>query len=573
MDRWICARGRRSPPIVVKVSCLLLACVLSFVFLNPSSELAVPKAKHVFNNLGGGQQHACRALRDLEDYKAKCQYVKSKNPCSSQGYINYLYIFYCTFSDSPILGYGFLVLLLVVLFYLLGDTASEYFCSSLEGLSRLLKLSPTIAGVTLLSLGNGAPDVFASLVSFTGSGTQSVGLNTVLGGASFVTCIVVGIISFFVHKRHFRLDKSAFIRDACFLILVLLFLLAILINGEINLWGALGYLSTYVAYVVIVYVSHAHWQKNSDIEGDLCLSDGNHDLTLPILHGLGKERLACVEETLEGGCKLELESRSHCRPLGLCRCFLLILELPLYLPRRLTIPVASEERWSKPYAVASVTLAPILLTALWSFQEENASLNARLAVYGVGFLIAISLGVVAFCTTESSNPPKRCLFPWLAGGFVMSITWSYITAQELVGLLVSLGYIVGVSPSILGLTVLAWGNSLGDLMTNVTMAINGGAKGTQVALSGCYAGPIFNMVFGLGLSLVGASWHNYPASVAIPRDPLLLETLGFVVAGLVWALVVLPTTDMKLGRVLAGGLLTVYIVALSVRVIQTIVTP
>lgn len=565
-------RGGRSPPVAAKVSCLLLACILLVVSLNSSSELVFPKAKHVFNSLTG-DQHACKALHDLEDYKAKCQYVKSKNPCSSRGYINYLYIFYCTFSDLPVLGYGFLILWLVVLFYLLGNTASEYFCSSLESLSRLLKLSPTIAGVTLLSLGNGAPDVFASLVSFTGSGTQSVGLNTVLGGSSFVTCIVVGIISFLVHKRHIRVDKSAFVRDVCFLMLVLLFLLVILLNGEINLWGALGFLSMYVAYVVIVYVSHAHWQKNSDIEGNLSLNDGSDDLRIPILHGLGKEQLACVEETLEDGCKLELGNSLDCQPLGFYRWFLLILELPLYLPRRLTIPVASEERWSKPYAVASVTLAPLLLTALWSFQEENATFNARLAVYGVGFLIAVSLGVVAFYTTESSNPPKHGLFPWLAGGFVMSITWSYITAQELLGLLVSLGHIVGVSPSILGLTVLAWGNSLGDLMTNLTMAVNGGAEGTQVAFSGCYAGPIFNMVFGLGLSLVGASWHNYPASVAIPIDPLLLETLGFVVAGSVWALVVLPRRDMKLDRVLGGGLLTVYIVALSLRVIQTVVTP
>ncbi|XP_030453130.2 cation/calcium exchanger 2 [Syzygium oleosum] len=572
MGWWVRMRGGRSPPVAVKVSCLLLACILLVVWLNSPSELVFPKARHVFNNLNG-DQHACKALHDLEDYKAKCQYVKSKNPCSSRGYINYLYIFYCTFSDLPILGYGFLILWLVVLFYLLGNTASEYFCSSLESLSRLLKLSPTIAGVTLLSLGNGAPDVFASLVSFTGSGTQSVGLNTVLGGSSFVTCIVVGIISFLVHKRHIRVDKSAFVRDVCFLMLVLLFLLVILLNGEINLWGALGFLSMYVAYVVIVYVSHAHWQKNSDIEGNLSSNDGSDDLRIPILHGLGKEQLACVEETLEDGCKLELGSSLDCQPLGFYRWFLLILELPLYLPRRLTIPVASEERWSKPYAVASVTLAPLLLTALWSFQEENATFNARLAVYGVGFLIAVSLGVVAFYTTESSDPPKHCLFPWLAGGFVMSITWSYITAQELLGLLVSLGYIVGVSPSILGLTVLAWGNSLGDLMTNLTMAVNGGAEGTQVALSGCYAGPIFNMLFGLGLSLVGASWHNYPASVAIPRDPLLLETLGFVVAGLVWALVVLPRRDMKLDRVLGGGLLTVYIVALSLRVIQTVVTP
>ncbi|XP_047087487.1 cation/calcium exchanger 1-like [Lolium rigidum] len=68
---------------------------------------------------------------------------------------------------------------MVVLFYLLGDTASEYFCAPVEGLSAVLRLPSAVAGVTLLSLGNGAPDFFASVVSFA--------TNSALGGALFVS--------------------------------------------------------------------------------------------------------------------------------------------------------------------------------------------------------------------------------------------------------------------------------------------------------------------------------------------------------------------------------------------------
>ena len=47
-----------------------------------------------------------------------------------------------------------------------------------------------------------------------------------------------------------RVHKSAFIRDVCFLLLVLVFLLVISIQEEIDLWSAIGFSSMYVVYVI-----------------------------------------------------------------------------------------------------------------------------------------------------------------------------------------------------------------------------------------------------------------------------------------------------------------------------------
>ena len=52
-----------------------------------------------------------------------------------------------------------LILLLLLCISLLASTADNFFVPPMEYLSEKLKLSPDIAGITLLALGNGAPDV------------------------------------------------------------------------------------------------------------------------------------------------------------------------------------------------------------------------------------------------------------------------------------------------------------------------------------------------------------------------------------------------------------------------------
>ncbi|KAJ0974128.1 hypothetical protein J5N97_016093 [Dioscorea zingiberensis] len=489
------------------------------------------------HSLNSPPSEACKSLDTM----------KTKQQCDvPQGYINYLYIYYCTCGGYPLLGHTLLFLWLVVLFYLLGNTASQYFCASLESLSRVLRLSPSIAGVTLLSLGNGAPDVFASLVSFAGSGTGEVGLSSVLGGAFFVSTVVAGAISLFISGKGVTIDRSSLLRDTCFFILVLCSLLAILISGSIGLWGSLCFFSLYIVYVFVVSTSHLCTKKQLE-------------MGVPLLDGIKVEEPVCTQSLTVHQCQ------------GCFNLVFQLIELPLYLPRRLTIPDVSEDRWSKPFAVASVFLSPLLLATLWSSQTgvEIGSKNS-MTLFLLGGLAGMVLGITALETTESSNPPNKFLFPWLAAGFLMSVVWAYITARELVSLLVSIGVILGISPSILGLTVLAWGNSIGDLIANVAMAVNGGQDGVQVAISGCYAGPIFNTLVGLGLSLVISSWGVHPSPFVIPNDLPLFETLVFLIAGLLWSLVILPSREMKLDKVFGVGLVSIYFCFLCLRISESL---
>ncbi|EXB68041.1 Cation/calcium exchanger 4 [Morus notabilis] len=521
---------------------------------------------------------ACAAsLRNLTDSAAKCSFIQIHQTCRPKGYINYLLLFYCHLGHSLLLGHFFLLLWLLLLFYLLGNTAADYFCPSLEGLSKTLKLSPTIAGITLLSLGNGAPDVFASIISFTRSGDADVGLNSVLGGAFFVSSAVVGVISIAMssNPNTVPLDKTSFIRDVSFFLVSLSCLIVILVAGRINFLGALFFFSIYIFYVCSVSATHVFYRNDNSENQTTPTSDDDYH-AVPLLgyvddgdnnsdYNISHNDYMKLDHQHDDQYEIKHQKFTGIR--NFLKLVMRLLELPLTLPRRATIPMVTEEEWSKPYAVISVSLAPILLSFLCNTQREHVDSRTALVTYMTAVLIGLVLGNLSYVTTNQYGPPKQCLFPWLVGGFMMSVTWTYIVAEELVSLLISLGSVYGVSPSVLGLTVLAWGNSLGDLIANVAMAVRGGPDGAQIAMAACYAGPMFNTVVGVGFSLVLSAWSEYPSVYAIPKDRSLYETTAFLMGGLLWALVVLPKNRMRLDRLLGCGLLAIYSCFLFVRLV------
>lgn len=53
-------------------------------------------------------------------------------------------------------------------------------------------------------------------------------------------------------------------------------------------------------------------------------------------------------------------------------------------------------------------------------------------------------------------------------GFIVSALWINTVASEVVGVLHLLGIVLHLSNTVLGLTLLAWGNSIGGTQTLVT---------------------------------------------------------------------------------------------------------
>jgi sodium/potassium/calcium exchanger 6 len=70
-------------------------------------------------------------------------------------------------------------------------------------------------------------------------------------------------------------------------------------------------------------------------------------------------------------------------------------------------------------------------------------------------------------------------------------------ANIIVDVLLVFELISGISAALLGLTVLSWGNSVGDAFASIAISKKGFG---EMAFTGCIAGPVFNLLLGIGIT-------------------------------------------------------------------------
>lgn len=182
----------------------------------------------------------------------QCQFVAQN--CYDDdiiGRINYLKLYYC----NPVRITSLLTLLLCLFmgFYSIGVTASEFLSPNLLTISKFLKLSDNLAGLTLLAMGNGSPDILSTYKAMNfGSGTLAI--SELMGAAFFITTVVIGCMGI-LHP--FKIPKRLYLRDVSFLIVTTSLILISVVNAYISIFNGIILIAVYIFYVIYIIINHS----------------------------------------------------------------------------------------------------------------------------------------------------------------------------------------------------------------------------------------------------------------------------------------------------------------------------
>ncbi|KAK1410765.1 hypothetical protein QVD17_37304 [Tagetes erecta] len=489
----------------------------------------------------------------------RCKFATSHCSTHSNGLINYFSLHFCIFNQTQSFSIPFLTLFIILHFYILVKTAQDQFSVIVTNLSNHLNLSPTVGAVTLLALGNGAPDVFASLAAV-GGGNARTGFGAILSAGAFVSALVVGFVA--IYAAPFAVKPGLFVRDVLFYLTAVVVMFCVYVSGEVYLWQAVGFVVFYVFFVGFVF-----WM---DFGGDRKLKRGGSEIRSVDDDDDVGDRKGFVRVECENGSDLKDFGRMQ-SGFGIRRAFdkmSKIWEVPVSIMLKLTIPQSSPSEWNRFYRSANIALCPILLMySCKSFVPLNHPIvfllpNIHFPLWLVILFASSSFALVHYVVEK--KPPKTEQMPIVLTGFIMSVFWISTMAGELLNCLAALGSLLEVPPSLLGLTVLAWGNSVGDLVADVAVAKAGQPA---MAMAGCFAGPMFNMLFGLGTALVIQTANVYPEAYELQFHVSIVVAFVFLILSLIGSLLVVTWCGFRVPRFWGFCLVGLYVLFIAISLI------
>ncbi|XP_029944009.1 sodium/potassium/calcium exchanger 2 isoform X2 [Salarias fasciatus] len=147
---------------------------------------------------------------------------------------------------------------MIYMFIALAIVCDEFFVPALTVITEKLTISDDVAGATFMAAGGSAPELFTSIIGVFIS-HSNVGIGTIVGSAVFNILFVIGMCAIF-SKEILNLTWWPLFRDVSFYILDLIMLIIFFLDNVISIWESITLLSAYAAYVIFM-------KCNSTVEG------------------------------------------------------------------------------------------------------------------------------------------------------------------------------------------------------------------------------------------------------------------------------------------------------------------
>lgn len=545
----------------------------------------------------------CRSLSEVED---KCLFIQHTEDCSNaEGLINYLSFLYCN-SDASLFTGGIFLLSIWILFLFSGlaTAANNLFCPALQVMAEKMKMSDNVAGVTLLALGNGAPDIFSSLAGIR-QGRAELAFGELFGAGIFCTTIIAGSISFI---KPFPVMQRPFLRDCVFYLAAVYFVFWVFYHRYVHLGHAIGFIALYIFYVLVVIVGRLLNSRNRNIcgvenqtaiseNGSIETTDENetgvinasnedsndncepsnpdsllvndteelipHSPSCPEIPGTESDEVPSnIDSGFHGPQTVSLWSnlkeelldlKTNLQPFSTeewigMRWFtrvLSVLEAPFYIILRMSIPLVSKDHprqgWCRSLTCLQLAVTPTWI--VWAIGYGNVVIAKFLPLPLMIFIIGVSLGLLLAIFSNRKKPPKgHWIFSFLA--FAVSVIWIDLIANEIMAVLFTFGVVFQLSDAILGLTILAWGNSVGDFAADISMARQ---NAPRMGFSACFGAPLLNTLLGLGISFsIVCSQVGESIPVAFTKLSLIMSV--FLALSLVTVFIYLPINGFRANK-------------------------
>ncbi|NXY42571.1 NCKX2 protein, partial [Ceuthmochares aereus] len=509
---------------------------------------------------------------------------------------------------------------MIYMFIALAIVCDEFFVPSLTVITEKLAISDDVAGATFMAAGGSAPELFTSLIGVFIS-HSNVGIGTIVGSAVFNILFVIGMCALF-SKEILNLTWWPLFRDVSFYIIDLILLIIFFLDNLIMWWESVTLLTAYFCYVTFMKfnVEVEEWVKKflsrnkvekvttADAEGKSPNAGDKDDQTLttkprlqrggssaslhnslmrnsifqlmihtldPLAEELGsygnlkyydtmteegkfKERASILHKIAKKKCQVEDSERQNgAANHGECCKKSAKVEVAVTPPSD-SGPVQNGVAHNVEEEV------DVFFCLYFYTEDEDQPLSLAwpdtprkqltyLLVLPIVFPLWASL-------PDVRKPSSRKFFPIT---FFGSISWIAFFSYLMVWWAHQVGETIGISEEIMGLTILAAGTSIPDLITSVIVARKGLG---DMAVSSSVGSNIFDITVGLPLPWLLYAVINSFAPVTVSSNGLFCAIVLLFIM-LLFVILSIAFCKWKMNKILGFLMFGLYFVFLIVSVL------